>query len=111
MQVAEATHDGVRTGWLTGREELAGRLFGGYPTVAFDDSSKAVAGAGKQFAEQPPPDGPSTRLRDELSPLLRRAVPLLGDAAQAVDDVALRAAVDALAALADRLDAFIEAYR
>jgi acyl-CoA reductase-like NAD-dependent aldehyde dehydrogenase len=109
VQVAESTHDGVRTGWLIGREQLAGRVFGTYVTATFDDAEKAVAGASKQFAAEAPPDKVSTRLRDELSPLVQSATRLLGDASEAADDNALREAVDALDKLADQLDAFVEA--
>jgi acyl-CoA reductase-like NAD-dependent aldehyde dehydrogenase len=109
VQVAESAHDGVRTGWLVGREELSGRVFGTFVTATFDDAEKAVAGASKQFAGEAPPDEASTRLRDQLSPMLQSAARLLGDASQASDDNALREAVDALGKLADQLDAFVEA--
>jgi hypothetical protein len=109
VQVAESAHDGVRTGWLIGREQLADRVFGTFVTVAFDDATKAVSGASKEFAAEAPPDEASTRLRDELSPLLESAVRLLADASEAADDNALRTAVDELGKLADQLDAFVEA--
>jgi hypothetical protein len=109
VQVAESAHDAVRTGWLIGREQLSGRVFGTFSTAAYDDALKGVAGASKQFAEVPPPDEASTRLRDQLAPLLNDAVRLLTDAAQAADDHALGDAVQALGPLADRLDAFVEA--
>jgi acyl-CoA reductase-like NAD-dependent aldehyde dehydrogenase len=109
VQVAESAHDGVRTGWLIGREQLAGRVFGTYVTATFDDAEKAVAGASKQFAAEAPPDEASTRLRDQLSPLLHSAVQLLADASEPADDSALRQAVDELGKLADQLDEFVEA--
>jgi hypothetical protein len=109
VQVAASAHDGVGTGWLVGREELAGRVFGTFATAGFDDALKAVGGAADRFAEHAPPDRPSVRLRDELAPLLASAVRWLGDAAQAADDTALRVAVDALGSLADRLAAFLAA--
>jgi hypothetical protein len=109
VQVAESAHDGVRTGWLIGREQLADRVFGTFVTSTFDDAEKAVAGASKQFASEAPPDEASTGLRDQLSPLLRDAARLLGDASEAADDNALRQAVDELGKLADQLDAFVEA--
>jgi len=109
VQVAESAHDGVRTGWLIGREQLADRVFGTFVTSTFDDAEKAVAGASKQFASEAPPDEASTRLRDQLNPLLRDAARLLGDASEAADDNALRQAVDELGKLADQLDAFVEA--
>jgi acyl-CoA reductase-like NAD-dependent aldehyde dehydrogenase len=109
VQVAESAHDGVRTGWLVGREQLAGRVFGTFVTTTFDDAEKAVAGASKQFASEAPPDEASTRLRDELSPLLQSAINLLADASEPTDDAALRQAVDELGRLADQLDAFVAA--
>jgi hypothetical protein len=109
-QVARAAHDAVRTGWLTGRQELAGKVFPTYATVAFDDAAKALAGAQKTFASEAPPDGTARALRDELAPLLAAATTLLGDAAGAADDAALRHAVDRLDDLADRLDHFQTAH-
>jgi acyl-CoA reductase-like NAD-dependent aldehyde dehydrogenase len=111
VQVAESAHDAVRTGWLTGREQLSGRVFGTFVMAAFDDAGGAIAGAGKKFAAAVPPDGRSARLRDRLNPLLQEAVRDLGDAARADNDDVLRAAVDALGRLADRLDTFIEDLR
>jgi hypothetical protein len=111
VQVAEATYNGVRTGWLTGREELAGHLFSTYSDAAFGDATKAVSGAAKQFAGEAPPDQASARLRDQLSPMVLEAMRQLGDAAQAENDAALRKAVDGLDALAEQLDAFVEANR
>ncbi len=109
VQVADSAHNATRTGWLTGRQKLAGQVFDTFASAAFDDATKALAGASKQFAEQGPPDERSAALRDELSPLVEDAVRWLGSAAQAQDDEALRTAVEALGALADRVEAFIEA--
>jgi hypothetical protein len=111
VQVAESAHDAVRTSWLTGREQLSGRMFGTFVIAAFDDSGDALAGAGKKFAAAVPPDERSAGLRDRLGPLLQEAVRDVGDAARADNDDALRAAVDALGRLADRLDAFVEDLR
>jgi hypothetical protein len=110
VQVAEAAHDAARTGALTGRQVLEGKVFGAFATSAFDDSIKAMAGAQKQFAgEPPPPDERSRRWRDQLATLLLPAVLWLGDAASAVDDAALRAAIEHLDPLAEQLHDFIEA--
>jgi hypothetical protein len=109
VQVAESLHDGVRTGWLVGRAELDGRVFGAYTQAAFGDASDAVAGASKQFAAEAPPDPASARLRDQLTPLVTEAPRALADAQEAGDDAQLRRAVAALGRLADRLDDFIEA--
>ncbi|SRR6266487_79048 len=111
VQVAEAAHNATRTGWLTGRQVLAGQVFPPFAETAFDDATRALGGAQKQFAEAAPPDERSKRLRDELASLLQRAGQLLSDAAQAPGDAALRAAVDALGPLADQLDAFVEAHQ
>ena len=111
VQVAQAAHDAARTGALTGRQVLAGQLFGPFATSAFDDSIKAIAGAQKQFAGEPPPDDRSRRWRDQLATLLLPTVIWLGDAAAADGDAALRAAIDHLDPLADQLHDFIEAIR
>jgi hypothetical protein len=110
VQVAEAAHDAARTGAMTGRQILAGQVFRPFATAAFDDSIKAMAGAQKQFAgEPPPPDERSRRWRDQLATLLLPAVMWLNDAAAAADDAALRASVERLDPLADQLHDFIEA--
>src|SRR6266542_426053 len=80
VQVADSAHNATRTGWLTGRQELAGQVFDTFASAAFDDATKALAGASKQFAEQGPPDERSAALRDELSPLVEDAVRWLGSA-------------------------------
>src|SRR3954465_6673047 len=83
VQVADAAYNGARTGWLAGTEKLAGRTFDPFTEAAFDDATKAVAGAADQFAAEAPPNAPSRRLRDELSPLLSATVRLLHDASTA----------------------------
>jgi hypothetical protein len=107
-QVAEAVHDAARGAWLTGRLELRGRIIPPYRTAAFNDASKTIAGASKQFAEMAPPDDASRRLRDTLSPLVREVQVRVADAAEAPDDAQLQAAVDALGSLSDRLENVIE---
>lgn len=111
VQVAESAYDAARTGWLAGTEVLSGQAFPTFASTAFDDATKALAGANAQFASEAPPNAPSRRLRDQLGPLLAAAVVLLGDASAAEDDAALRAAVQGLDKLAGKLDDFIEAYR
>jgi hypothetical protein len=111
LQVAESAHDAVTSGVLAGRQELAGQVFAAFSETAFEDATRALAGAAKQFAEDPPPpDPPSRALRDTLAPLLSRATVALGDAAQAPGDAALRRAVNQLAALQERLDDFVTAH-
>jgi hypothetical protein len=110
-QVAASTRDGARTGWLVGREQLAGRLTASFAAAAYDDAGGAVAGAQYQFAGAIPPDGRAVSMRDQLSPLLGDAVAALADVAGAPDRAALAAAVDRLDTVADRLDAFIEGHR
>jgi hypothetical protein len=110
-QVAAATHDSARTGWLTGRQQLAGQVVAPFAATAFDDATKGLAGATRRFAQEQPPDEPSRRLRDELGPLVAAVGRSLADAAQADSDPALQGAVDTLGALADQLEHFIEELR
>src|SRR5438105_296930 len=86
VQTAQSAYDATRSGWLAGREALAGRAFSTFTTAAFDDASKALAGAVGQFAAEAPPDDRSRQLRDELSRLLAADVTLLQDASSASDD-------------------------
>lgn len=114
LQVAASVHDAARTGWLAGRQVLAGQTLPPFAQTAFDDAGKALAGAMKQFASEAPPGAASRQLRDELAPLLDGVLHALGDATDANDDGdqnALRAAVDGLDAVAGQLDDFIEAHR
>jgi hypothetical protein len=114
LQVAESAHDAARTGWLAGRQVLAGQTFSPYAQTAFDDAGKALAGAMKQFASEAPPGAASRQLRDQLAPLLDSALHALGDATDANDDddqQGLRDAVDALGKAAGQLDDFIEGHR
>jgi hypothetical protein len=112
LQVAESAYNASRTGWLAGRQVLAGQVFPPFAEAAFDDAAKALSGAAKQFASESPPGAASRQLRDALAPLLDRAVRELGDASSANDDGdddALRQAVDDLDRVAGQLDDFIEA--
>ena len=111
VQVAEAAKDAARTGWLTGRQQLAGQVVAPFAATAFDDATDGIAGASKQFAEAAPPDEDGRRRRDELGPLVAEVARRLGDAAQASDAASLRAAVDGLGLVADRLEAFVEELR
>ncbi|HEX5198782.1 hypothetical protein ACFQS1_02310 [Paractinoplanes rhizophilus] len=110
VQVAEAAHDATRTGGLVGAQELAGNVTAAYATTAFDDATKALAGAQHKFAGEGPPDDSSAALRDRLSPLLSDAVIALGDTAQAPDDQALRDGTHRLDMIAGKLRAFVVAY-
>jgi hypothetical protein len=64
VQVAESAHDAARTGWLAGTEALSGHVFATFTSTAFDDATKALAGASDRFASEAPPDARSRRLRD-----------------------------------------------
>ncbi|MFI5890086.1 hypothetical protein ACIA5D_08185 [Actinoplanes sp. NPDC051513] len=110
LQVAEAAYDATQTGRLVGEQELAGNVTAAYAITAYDDATKALAGAQQKFAGEGPPDDRSAALRDQLSPLLSDAVLTLGDTAQARDDRALRDGVRKLDVLAGKLDDFVTAY-
>jgi hypothetical protein len=109
LQVAESAHDAVQTGRMTGEQELAGDVTKLFATAAFDDATKALAGAQQQFASQGPPGPSSAALRDRLAPMLAAAVIALGDSAEASDDAALRSGVQRLGDLAEQLGDFITA--
>jgi hypothetical protein len=114
QQVAESAYNASRTGWLAGRQVLAGQVLSPFAQTAFDDAAKALSGATKQFASESPPTAASRQLRDALAPLLDSAVRRLGDASSASedgDDDALRQAVDELDRVAGQLDDFIEAHQ
>ena len=110
-QVAGATHDATRTGWLTGQQQLAGRVTAAFASTSYDDAGKALAGARKQFAAAIPPDERAVSLRDQLGPLLAEAERSFGDAAGAADRTALATAVDRLEEVSQQLEEFIEAHR
>ncbi|GIM90921.1 hypothetical protein [Paractinoplanes toevensis] len=86
LQVAEAAQDATQTGRLTGEQQLAGNVTGPFARAAFDDASRALAGAQQQFAGQGPPDRASAELRDRLTPLLADSVLALGDTARSATD-------------------------
>jgi hypothetical protein len=109
LQVAASAHDATSTGKLIAEQVLDGRVTSPFATAAFGDAGKALAGAQKKFAGQPPPDDASAGLRDQLAPLLAAATPALGDTARATEDVALRSGADKLGSIAERLDDFITA--
>lgn len=111
LQVAATAHDAAETGRLTGELLLSGRATEPYARAAFDDATRALAGAQRKFASQPPPDERSGRLRDQVSPLLAREVTALGDTAGATGDTDLKDGVRRLRDLAGQLDAFVTAQR
>jgi hypothetical protein len=111
LQVAASAHDAAATGGLTARQQLDGKVFAAFTVAAYDDATKALAGAAKKLADQAPPDDASTRLRDRLAPLVQTTERDLGDAAEADDDDALRAAITGLDDVAGRLNDLIEQHQ
>jgi hypothetical protein len=111
LQVAEATHDAARAGWLTGREQLAGRTFAPFAATAFDDATRAASGASRQFAAEAPSDAATRALRDQLAPLVSEVVRRLADASAAPDEATLRDAVDGLDGVAGSPEPVIEELR
>jgi hypothetical protein len=110
-QVAGSAHDAARTGWLTGRQELDGRVTKVFATTAYDDAEKTLAGAQQQFTTAPPDDARAVSLRDQLGPLVTLVVRDLGDAAGAPDRTALADAVSRLDLVARQLEEFIQEHR
>jgi hypothetical protein len=114
VQAAQSAYDAVGTVRLTGEAELDGRLFPQYVTTMLDDARQALAGAAKQFTAEVPPDETTTKMRDQLAPLLANANVLLGDVESANednDDDALGKALDALEPLGEQLSDFLEAFQ
>jgi hypothetical protein len=114
VQAAQSAYDAVGTVRLTGEAELDGRLFPQYVTTMLDDARQALAGAAKQFTAKAPPDNSTTKMRDQLAPLLTAGNALLGDVESATednDDQALRKALDQLEPLGEHLSDFLEAYQ
>ncbi|HEY0698057.1 MAG TPA: hypothetical protein VGD43_09640 [Micromonospora sp.] len=110
-RAASAAHDAVATAQLTGRADLAGRLYHRYVRSTLDDARDALAGAARQFASKTPPDPPTARLRDRLASQLTVASARLGDVQTAVDTgdrAALQRSVADLAPVVDQLAAFVE---
>ena len=106
-----ACASGAATGVLIGRQQLDQQVFAAFAVSAYEDAGQTLAGAQKKLADTPPPDEESAGLRDRLAPVVLAAVHDLGDAAEASDDGALRAAVDALSHDAQQLDTFIEEHQ
>jgi hypothetical protein len=114
VQAAESAYDSVGTVRITVEASLDGRTFPTYVTSMMDDAREALAGAAKQFTAKAPPDEVTTKMRDQLGPLLVAANAQLGEVEQAVDDgddQAVREAVEQLEPLGEQLSDFIEAYQ
>ena len=114
VQAAESAYDAVGTVRLTVEASLEGRTFPPYLTSTLDDERQALAGAAKEFTAKSPPDDTTTKMRDELAPLLVAANARLGETEQAAqdgDDHALQEAVKQLRPLGERLSGFVEAHR
>jgi hypothetical protein len=114
VQAAQSAYYSVWTAERTIQAQLDGRTFDTYLRNALDDAVKATAGAAKRFAGKAPVDTATTRMRDQLGPLLLTATRTLGDvqmAEQSGDQTALRRSIQALRPVGDRLSDFIESYR
>jgi hypothetical protein len=108
---AQGALTAVRTARLAGEAELDGRLLPTYLAPVLDNAVRGVADAQNEVALSPPPGTAEAQLRDELVALLvdaERETGLLVAAFDRDDDDAARAAIDALAPVGDRLDAFVE---
>jgi hypothetical protein len=114
VQAAQAGLNAVRTAALTGVSDRDGKLIDPYLSVLLDESAGAVASAQNDLAAQPPPDGATRALRDELAPLLVEAAGAVGDldlATSAGDDAGIDAVVARLRQLGDRFSDFVDRYR
>jgi hypothetical protein len=113
VQAAESASDAVSTAQLTVQAQLDDRVTGPYVHSTLQRSVDAVAGAWKQFAGITPVDEATTKMRDELGPLLLSAVNVLGDLDRAENSggAATARALPALDPVAQRLSDFVEAHR
>jgi hypothetical protein len=114
VQSAQAALAAVRTVVLAGPADRDGKLFPPYLSALIDDEAGAVTSAERELAAEPPPDAGTRAVRDQLTPLLVEAGRQIADldaAESAGDRPALAAHLDALRAIGDRLDAFVERYR
>ena len=110
QKAASGSLSAVRTVVLAGRADLAGKLLDPYLTTTLDDATDSARTTQSNLAGQSPPDAASRSLRDQVAPMLGAAVAGIGDVAVAADsgdDADLSAALDRLAALGDKLDAFL----
>jgi hypothetical protein len=104
VQVTQSAHDAAGTGALIARQQLEDRIFDSFATSAYQDATKAVAGAAKKLAGHPPPDRDSVRLRNRIAGLVQATADDLGDAVRARQAAALRAAAGDLERDARRLE-------
>jgi hypothetical protein len=111
---AQGALSAVRTAQLAGRADLDGRVTRTFLSPLLDDAVRAVATAQQRLALTPPPDSARVGVRDELTKVIDEAGRATGDLVGAVgrgDDAAVRAAVDALGPIGDRLAGFGERHR
>jgi hypothetical protein len=114
VNAAQSTYNALATARLTATARLDRRVTGPFLDAVLGDCRDALAGAAKRFTGQSPPDQRTGVMRDELGPLLVQASAALDGVEKAAgdrDDGALRAAVDPVAAVAERVDVFIEAHK
>jgi hypothetical protein len=114
VQAAQSAYFSISTADLAVRQYLAGRTLDTYLQAALDDATKGVSGAASEFASEQPVDPYTTRLRDQLTPLLSASVRAMQDlrtAEQAGDTAALRRYDKELRPLRTKLNRFIERYR
>jgi len=114
VQSAQAALAAVRTVALAVPADGAGKLFPPYASTVVDEQAGAVASAQQELLAEPPPDTDTRTIRDQLDPLLVEAARQIADvdaARSAGDRTAVTAHLDALRAVGDRLDAFVEWYQ
>lgn len=101
----------ARTARLSGQAELAGRVTTTFLSPVLDNAMEGIATAEQRLAQEPPPGTAEAGTRDELATLLGQAARATTNLAAAVDrddEAAVRAAVDALGEVGDRLDDFVQ---
>jgi hypothetical protein len=114
VQSAQSAYFSISTADLAVRAHLAGKTLDTYLHAVLDDASKGVSAAASEFAGEAPIDEATTRIRDELAPLLAAAVRALQElrrAEESDDQQALRRYDQNLRPLRTRLNRFIGRHR
>jgi hypothetical protein len=113
-KAAQGALSAVRTAWLSGQADLDGRITQEFLSPVLDNAAEGVATAQRQLTRTPPPGDAEAGTRDALASLLDDAARATADLIAAVergDNGALRAVVDALGTVGDRLAAFVEGHQ
>lgn len=82
VEAASSAHDALHTASLVLAAEAKGKTIPPYVSVVLDECRTSLASGVASFADLQPIDVRTTAMRDQLSPLLSKAVIVLGDASR-----------------------------